>query len=176
MPALVFPALVRNQILEQHRELRALLERILRVQRSEARAPAARAGMEADPDDDDDDDANGDSEPDARRLADVARDLCQRFAAHLSFEQAALTPIFAIVDAWGPERVKDLHEEHQRQNRELATLATRFELEDDAELLGAALYRIADDLLRDMDEEEAGCLRASLLSADSLFTEPREPE
>ena len=155
MPSLVFPALVRNQILEQHRDLRGLLEEVRRIRATDIR-PAS-------------------SEPsrDARRLADAARELCRRFQAHLSFEQAALTPIFAIIDAWGPERVKDLCDEHERQRRELDGLRRRFERDDDVERLADALHGLADALLRDMEEEEAGCLRASLLSADSLFSEPR---
>jgi hypothetical protein len=157
MPSLVFPALVRNQILEQHRDLRGLLEGVLRIRASDTRPPS--------------------SEPsgDPRRLADAATELCQRFQAHLSFEQAALTPIFAIIDAWGPERVKDLWDEHDRQRRELDELRRRFEREDDEERLAQALHGLADELLRDMEEEEAGCLRASLLSADSMFAEPRSP-
>jgi DUF438 domain-containing protein len=155
MPSLVFPALVRNQILEQHRDLRGLLEEVLRIRASGTRPPSSEAFR------------------DARRLADVAQELCQRFNDHLSFEQDALTPIFAIIDAWGPERVKDLWEEHDRQRRELDELRRRFEREDDVERLADALHGLADELLKDMEEEEAGCLRPSLLSADSLFAEPR---
>jgi ElaB/YqjD/DUF883 family membrane-anchored ribosome-binding protein len=158
MPSLVFPALVRTQILEQHRELRALLEEVLRIRASSAHPPGPAAPSR-----------------DARRLAHTAEDLCERFQAHLAFEQAALTPIFAIIDAWGPERVKDLCDEHERQRRELDRLRERFQREDDVERRADALRGLADELLRDMDEEEAGCLRASLLSADSLFAEPPSP-
>jgi DUF438 domain-containing protein len=157
MPSLVFPALVRNQILEQHRDLRGLVEEILRIHASDTRPPSSEPSR------------------DARRLANAAEQLCQRFQAHLSFEQDALTPIFAIIDAWGPERVKDLWDEHDRQRRELDELRRRFEGEDDVERLAEALHGLADELLHDMEEEEAGCLRASLLSADSLFAEPRPP-
>jgi hypothetical protein len=142
MPSLVFPALVRNQILEQHRQLRELLEQVRRMRASDSHLPGAEQPSR-----------------DARRLADAAQELCQRFQDHLSFEQAALTPIFAIIDAWGPERVKDLCDER----------------EEDVERLADALHGLADELLHDMEEEEAGCLRASLLSADSLFAEPRSP-
>ena len=158
MPSLVFPALVRNQILEQHRQLRELLEQVRRMRASDSHLPGAEQPSR-----------------DARRLADAAQELCQRFQDHLSFEQAALTQIFAIIDAWGPERVKDLCDEHERQRRELDGLRSRFEREEDVERLADALHGLADELLHDMEEEEAGCLRASLLSADSLFAEPRSP-
>jgi hypothetical protein len=152
MPSLVFPSMVRNQVLEQHVELRAILKRVI--------ADASPGGSSP-------------REVDAVRLGTTARDLCQRFHAHLAFEQEALTPVFAVLDSWGPERVRDMHDEHARQRRELDALLCRVEAGDDIEPLTLALRVLAADLLRDMEEEEAGCLRASLMSADSLTVERR---
>jgi Hemerythrin HHE cation binding domain len=152
MPLLVFPSMVRNQVLEQHTELRALLVRAV--------ADAAPNGSPP-------------GEVDAERLRTTARELCQRFHAHLTFEQEALAPVFAVLDSWGPERVMDMHVEHTRQRRELDALLGRFEAGEGIEQMTFALRGLAVDLLRDMEEEEASCLRASLMSADSLTVERR---
>lgn len=147
MTSLVFPTLVRRQILEQHGELRAVL---------------GRAMADAAP-----------SEPDAKTLEARARDICGRFRIHLEFEEHALPPVFAVLDAWGPERVRDLHDEHARQRQALDVVLERFESGARVEDLALAVRALAADLLRDMEDEEDGCLRASLLSSDSLQVERR---
>lgn len=152
MPSLVFPSLVRNQVLEQHVELRALLERAI------ADATPERSARQA---------------LDADRLGTTARELCARFRTHLAFEEETLVRVFAVLDAWGPERVRNLHDDHARQRHEFDALLGRFESGGDVELLALALRNLAADLLRDMEEEEEGCLRASLMSADSLTVERR---
>jgi hypothetical protein len=148
MSTLVFPALVRSQVLEQHVELRALLERALRS--------AGSGDAAARP-------------PDVDILATTARELCARFKAHLAFEEEALTPVFAVIDAWGPERVRDLETEHARQRR--ADASSRSGSEEVEQV--AALRALAEDLLRDMEEEEQGCLRAPLMSDGHLTVERR---
>jgi uncharacterized coiled-coil protein SlyX len=152
MATLVFPALVRSQVLAQHVELRALLERALG---SGGLADAATGQLDMD------------------SLATSVRELCARFKAHLTFEEEALKPVFAVIDAWGPERVRDLETEHARQRRELDTLVARVQSGDDVEQMALALRGLAADLLRDMEEEEQGCLRASLMSAGHLTVERR---
>ena len=49
----------------------------------------------------------------------------------------------------------------------------KLDSEDDLQALSAELSKLAGDLLKDMDAEEDGCLRASLLSAVSLTVERR---
>ena len=147
MPSLVFPALVRRQVLEQHGELRVVLERVIG-----RAAPVAR---------------------DAVELAASAREMCGRFRVHLDFEEHALPPVFAVLDAWGPERVRDLRDVHARQRQVLDGLLGRFEAGGNVHELAGALRDLALDLLRDMEEEEDGCLRASLMSSDSLPVERR---
>ena len=81
--------------------------------------------------------------------------------------------MFAVLDGWGPERIRDLQEEHSRQRRDLDALLEGFETGADVECLASAIRTLAQDLLRDMADEEEGCLRASLLGADSLAIERR---
>jgi hypothetical protein len=152
MSSLVFPTHVRDQVLEQHVELRTLLHRVI--------AHAAPESSDA-------------SELDAVRLRTAALELGQRFRAHLVFEAEALKPVFAVLDTWGPERIRDLENEHARQRKDLDSLLERFESGENVERLAGALRSLAVDLLQDMEEEEQGCLRASLLSAVSLRIERR---
>jgi hypothetical protein len=151
MPTLVFPSLVRDEVLGQHVELRGLLEQVI-VDATPGRS-ASRNMEWAD-------------------LGTTARDLCARFRAHLVFEETALARVFAVLDAWGPERVRNLHDEHTRQRRAFDSVLEMFESGDDVELLAVALRNLAADLLRDMEEEEDR-LRESPMSADSLTVERR---
>jgi Hemerythrin HHE cation binding domain len=152
MATLVFPTHVREQILEQHAGLRALLRG--------ATDHAKREGSR-------------DGERNAVRLRAIVSELSERFRAHLAFESDALRPVFAVLDSWGPERIRELDIEHARQRQELDALRTKLESEENIHTLSAAVSRLADDLLKDMDAEEDGCLRASLLSAVSLTIERR---
>ena len=152
MTRLVFPSHVREQILEQHAELRTLLRGAIEH---------AERG------------ARDDQELDAPRLRAIFLELCQQFRAHLVFESDALRPVFAVLDSWGPERIRELDNEHARQRQELDALGARLASEESIRRLSAAISELADDLLKDMDAEEDGCLRASLLSAVSLTIERR---
>ncbi len=151
MPSLVFPSLVRDEVLEQHVELRGLLERAI---------------VDATPQ------RSASSELDSEGLGATARELCARFRAHLAFEEDALARVFAVLDAWGPERVRNLHDDHARQRQEFDALLGMFESGGDVELLAVALRNLAVDLLRDMEEEEDR-LGVGLMSADSLSVERR---
>jgi hypothetical protein len=110
---------------------------------------------------------------DLELFATAAREVCERFKVHLEFEEQALKPVFAVLDSWGPERVRELVLEHERQRAELDALMRRLSTEADVEPLALALRGLAAALLRDMDEEEQGCLRASLMSASYLTFERR---
>ena len=152
MTMLVFPSHVRERILEQHAELRTLLRGALEHAERGARR---------------------EQDLDAARLRAIFLQLCEQFRAHLVFESEALRPVFAVLDSWGPERIRELDTEHARQRRELDALGARVESEESIHRLSAAISELADDLLKDMDAEEDGCLRASLLSAVSLTIERR---
>ncbi len=101
-------------------------------------------------------------------LARVARELELRFHAHLTFEETALAPVLAQADLWGPERVKELHEEHHRQRTELRTVVDGIESGWGPEALAVALRSLATDLLLDMEAEEQGCLMAPVFQEDAV--------
>jgi hypothetical protein len=145
MSTLVFPSMVRDQVLEQHGVLRGLLE--------EAAEELDRPRS---------------SGRDDTKLRAIGRALCDRFADHLLFEERELVPVLATLDSWGPERVRDIHVAHARQRRKLEVLWERLDVEPDAEDVAEALTDLADDMLRDMEAEEAGCLSAEAMSSSLL--------
>jgi hypothetical protein len=109
----------------------------------------------------------------AVRLRRIVLELCERFRAYLAFEADALKPAFAVLDSWGPEWIRELETEHARQRRDLDGLLLRMESGEDVDQLSLVAAALAADLLKDMEEEEEGCLRASLVSAVSLTIERR---
>jgi uncharacterized protein (DUF2267 family) len=139
----LFPARVRAEVLAQHVGLRELLQRTLEATTAGLQSRMADGGLEV--------------------LAGSARELRSRFGVHLQFEERALVPILGADELWGPERVKDLLEEHERQRAELDTVVEGIDGGWDLERLALALRSLAADLLRDMNEEEEGCLREEFL-------------
>jgi hypothetical protein len=137
----LFPTAVRDQVLGQHRVLRELLHESLQAT-TRAFQPEG---------------------PGLGEVADLVRELRSRFRAHLAFEERSLVPVLANVDLWGPERVQELLEEHDRQRAELDTLVEGIAEEWDVERLSLTLRSLATDLLIDMEEEERGCVNANLL-------------
>jgi hypothetical protein len=145
----LFPSTVRNQVLEQHQELRRLLGHTL----EQTSRCLLRHG------------------PDLGDLTAAARELRRRMFAHLAFEERALAPILAAMDLWGPERVQALLDEHRRQRAELDTVIDGIETDWDAERAALVIRSLTIDLLRDMEEEEKGCLSAALLLEEVLHLE-----
>ena len=150
-PTLVFPASVREAMLDQHRELRVLMQGVLDECACDPPAlPHAR-----------------------ERFVRMIRDLHRCFDAHLEFEDSELAPVLAVVDHWGPERLRAMHEEHARQRAELAGLLEGTEAGWQAEHLASVVRGLVTELVRDMDDEERGCLDAKLLGAHFLAIERR---
>jgi len=152
MAMLVFPSHVRERILEQHGELRTLLHRAID-------APEVAS--------------SGAATVDCAQLRAIGLELCDRLRQHLVFEADALRPVFAVLDYWGPERIRELDIEHARQREELDALRCKLDSADDLQELSADLSKLAGELLKDMDAEEDGCLRATLLCDVSLTVERR---
>jgi hypothetical protein len=146
----LFPARVKYEVLAQHSVLRTLLQRVLAA----TTAGLRRQGLDL-----------GD-------LAQSAHELHRHFRAHLTFEERSLLPILATDEVWGPERAQDLLEEHARQRGQLDTILEGVETGWDLERLALALRSLTVDLLQDMQEEEEGCLRATLLQ-EPLIDAPR---
>jgi hypothetical protein len=148
MSTLVFPSLVRDQVLEQHAALREMLRSAIEH--------VARWRLAT-------------RDRDVTRLRAFGRELCDRFREHLAFEDEHLRPVLAVLDTWGPERVRELHREHTRQREALDAFAASFETDADAEQTALALTALAEDIERDMAAEEDGCLGASAMSAGVLL-------
>jgi hypothetical protein len=150
MSTLVFPASVRDEVLRQHDELRGLLRAVAR----------------------DVDTADVD-EPPGRRLMASGRELCQRFREHLSFEDEYLKPVLAVLDSWGPERVRGLEEDHRRQRCRLVAVMDAIETSGDPEEAAEELADLIEDLGLDMEQEELTCLAAPDMAAELLTVERR---
>jgi hypothetical protein len=142
-PAGPAPSVVRATILAQHGVLRETLNRALAV--------ATRALR---------------SQPEGTSLSAIVRDLRARFRAHLEFEERWLVPLLREADAWGPERVERLLDEHGRQRAELDTLIEGIGAGWDTQRLALATRSLVTDLLIDMADEERGCVSEDLLRDD----------
>jgi hypothetical protein len=145
----LFPARVRSEVLGQHTVLREILQEMLE---------ATTRGLR--------------EEVDLGELAEAARELHRRFCAHLLFEERSLLPILAAEELWGPERAGELLEEHARQRAELDTLIEGLDAGWDTSRVALTLRSLVTDLLRDMGEEEQGCLRHQILE-EPVIEAPR---
>jgi hypothetical protein len=143
MAALLFPSMVRDEVLAQHADLRMRLEELAEE------VGLWRLGQ-----------AGSDE-----RLRALGRDLCARFHAHLRFEDDELVPVLAALDSWGPERVRDLRVAHARQRRKLAALWTQLDFEPDADEVERALADLAEDMSTDMESEERLLSQAGMSAA-----------
>jgi hypothetical protein len=150
MSTLVFPAAVRDEVLRQHDELRDLLR------------AATRAVDTADFE-----------EPPCERLLSYGRELCLRFGEHLSFEDEWLKPVLAVLDSWGPERVRGLEEDHRRQRGRLGAVVDAIETSGDPDEVAELLTELVEDLALDMEQEELSCLCSPDMAAELLTVERR---
>jgi hypothetical protein len=96
-------------------------------------------------------------------IAHLAHEIRRRFRAHLAFEERFLVPVLACTEVWGPDRVRDLIDEHARQRHDLDALIAGIELGWPRSTIAHVLHVIATDLLRDMEEEERDYLGPELL-------------
>jgi hypothetical protein len=136
------PSVVREQVLAQHQALRALLAKA--IERSDAGSATVERWL---------------------ALVHLAHEVRGRFRTHLVFEEKLLIPVLSSGEGWGPERVRNLTEEHASQRVDLDSLIEGVERGWDGPRLGRALHALAADLLRDMDEEERDYLSDDLLRA-----------
>jgi hypothetical protein len=145
----VAPSTVRDEVVRQHQALRALLQHSLARTRGSARR-----------------DDGG-----AHDLAGLGREIRRRFRAHLAFEEHVLVPVLSSADLWGPQRVRNLTDEHRRQRQQLDTLLEGIAHGWNREQLALALRALATDLLRDMEEEERDYLGPELLHDDPIVVD-----
>ena len=139
------PSQVRKEVLTQHEALRALLT----TARTAAQQPSANP----------------------LSVSHLALDIRRRFRAHLAFEERVLVPVLAAIDVWGPDRVRDLVDEHSRQRDELDALVDGIEQGWEPEQAAAVLRDLSGSLLRDMAEEERDYLGPELLREYLLISD-----
>jgi hypothetical protein len=155
--AIPSPSKVRSEVLGQHEVVRDLLQRVI----AEASLVLRTGGQ-----------ARANQEQEGEGGLDVVShmtyELRQRFRAHLSFEERLLLPVLASADVWGPERARNLMDEHGRQREELDELVYGLEHGWEKPRLALALRTLATDLLRDMQEEERDYLHPDILRDDVI--------
>jgi DUF438 domain-containing protein len=134
-------ARARTAVLEQHAELR----RLLKMAMAEAHAAIKRQAVLHEP---------------LRTLMATVRDV---FVRHLAEEEALILPLLEGNLARGPLRAARLREEHAEQRRELETLCTWPEEDDDLEL-ALRFEALATALLEDIHREERDLLTPEIIS------------
>jgi iron-sulfur cluster repair protein YtfE (RIC family) len=151
------PSTVRGEVLGQHEAVRDLLQRVIAEATLVLRPPQGQARVGH---------AGGGEE-----VSRMAYELRQRFRSHLAFEERLLLPVLASADVWGPERARNLMEEHARQREELDELVQGLEAGWEKPRVARALRALATDLLRDMQEEERDYLHPDILRDDVITLE-----
>jgi hypothetical protein len=144
------PSTVRSEVLGQHEVVRDLLQRAVDTSAAtlESRADAA-AEQRA-------------------HVVHLAYEIRRRVRTHLAFEERLLIPVLSSADSWGPERARNLVEEHMRQREQLDDLVQGVEQGWDRTRLAGALGNLAADFLRDMQEEERDYLQEDMLRDDAV--------
>jgi iron-sulfur cluster repair protein YtfE (RIC family) len=143
----IYPSEIRERILEDHRMLRTLLERMEVLARHMLQGKGSSRG-----------------ELRAQLLV-----LDERLRTHMELEEEVLVPALRSADAWGQERVDRFHAEHTRQ-REILDAIWRSDAEVhrtgiEFALLAWGLVRL---LREDMAEEERLSLNERVLRDDPI--------
>ena len=122
---------VHVQILRQHVEIRARIRGIERLAKAHGKGEAQR------------------------HLRMSLTHFAAVFEEHLSFEEQELAPLVRAVDAWGPERVRAMLDEHREQRRRVErTVALAEEETMRGHELEGEVHWLMDSLLTDMIHEE----------------------
>lgn len=122
---------VHAQILRQHVEIRARMRGIERLAKTHAKADAER------------------------HLRVSLSHFAAVFDDHLAFEERELTPLMRTVDAWGPERVEALFDEHREQRARVErTVALAEDSSTNGHELEGEIHWLIESLLADMVHEE----------------------
>lgn len=138
------PSEVRRRVLRDHDQLRRQIEDVSRLASDVITRDVDVGGLRA-----------------------AAAALLASLAEHMKWEDRYLAPALENADAWGPERVALLSEDHRNQREFLSELVDR--LHDTASRpleLAAGLLEWIDSLHRDMEEEEAAFLDPDILRDD----------
>jgi len=137
------PSEIRAALLEQHAQIRALMEQIRHV------AERARRG-----------------EPVGEELRTGVARLAAAFIEHNAREEELLRPIIPTIDAWGPARAEIMDEVHVREHEVLREAILGIP-HTPREFAGAGVEDLFERVLEHMDREER-----TLLSDDVLRDDP----
>ena len=141
------PSQVRRTILRDHDHLRGALD-ALEVQ--------ARALV------------RGELAPVERALEGL-RGMKQRFLDHLDLEESIMVPALREADAWGPERARQVLDEHREQRAELEALVEELERPGVSPgVVGTRILEWIEALRVDMVHEEKAVLSPDLLRDDVI--------
>ncbi len=139
------PSEIRECVLAEHRELRALFDEVF-VLASKLCAV--------------DDEALVDP-----LIAAVER-LTRRVSAHTRMEDEVLVPVLKERDPCGPERADGIAKEHERQRAMLARVAER--VSATPRMMVSEVLQLIADLRADMQAEEEGVLHPDFLRDDCI--------
>jgi hypothetical protein len=141
------PSTVRAEVLAQHVTIR---RRLRTVHRAALRVLDSGTGMTT--------------------LRDEVLRLAAELSAHLAFEERTLAPLLGTLDAWGELRRERLLDEHARQRAELEAMTASCEQGTPSTLRRFALQvrRLVENLVDDMEAEEATLLHVDLLRDDLI--------
>jgi hypothetical protein len=139
---------IRNRLLAQHAQLRALVEQVRRESSFVGR-PGSRHNQQA-----------------AERLQSALSLLACAVRDHNAEEERLLRDVIATVDAWGPARVEVMNEEHAREHRELFA-----RLSDPVSPDTSQMNVFLDRLIAHMAVEEKVLLDEDVLRDDLVATD-----
>ena len=143
------PSEIRKKVLSDHAVLRERLDAL------EALTRAAEGA--------------GDSASAREELRLAGERFHEMLAQHMRWEDEHLGPALLEADAWGPERLARLRQEHREQREELAAFVESLHDPDrSTRELGAVLRDLAAWLRRDMQGEETESVNAKVLRDDPI--------
>jgi len=145
----MLPSQARERLLRQHAGLRELLETAARL--------AGQVLADA---------AGGAAPHDRTELHAVLAKLQDAMAEHNAAEEALLEPMLLDGDAWGPQRVARMMEEHRGEHATFRAALSRDDLE-----VAAGLAELAEDLDAHMMAEERTFLSPGVLRDDIINLE-----
>ncbi len=140
------PGEIRTEMLGQHGEMRAMIER------ATALIAKVRAG-----------------EPLRVELQATLGRLAAAAHTHNDREEELLREIIPTVDAWGPARASVMDEQHKLEHQALHA-ALKSSVDDDDDAACAATETLLARMLRHIDREEEAFLSEEVLRDDTVIT------
>lgn len=140
-----FPSDVHARLSEEHARIRVLLAQIGGLAEGPAAGPCDQTVVE---------------------LAALLSRLALVLAAHNANEEAALRPLLAQTDAWGPERVDEMIKDHVAEHAALRAMIAPLKDLTDVEGLRRTSRDLVARLREHLEDEERGFLNPRVLRDD----------